>query len=65
MNHTKQGQPSVIPTKLSDQQLSEEPKKHVRHNSAARITIAAVFFLLVLQIAAGLVLAAPIYSSRR
>lgn len=61
MNHSKKGQPPLVPTKSSDQYICGE----LRHNSAARITIAALFFLLVLQIAAGVVLAAPIYSSRR
>ncbi len=65
MNHSKQGQLPLVPTQSADQYPSGEPKEYVRHNPAARITIAALFLLLVLQIATGVVLAAPIYSGRR
>jgi hypothetical protein len=69
MNHSKLGQPALIPTKSSDEYqayfLSGEPQECDRHNPAARITIAVLFFLLVLQLVTGVVLAAPIYSGRR
>lgn len=65
MSHSMQGQPPWVPTKWSDQYLSGEPNEYVRHNPAERITIAALFLLLVVQIATGVVLAAPIYSGRR
>jgi hypothetical protein len=65
MNHSKQGQPPLVPTKSTDQYLSGESEKYVGRNPATRITIAALFLLLVLQIATGVVLGAPIYSGHR